>query len=83
MGYPMTYRRVIERNHLQGGYFKLKEGETLAGALPVIPCIAGDLRRLEQDQRDEQHLAEYAEASGATVEQVKKILDLFFDASLK
>lgn len=79
MGYPMTYRRVVERNHLKGDYQgTLKAGESIAGSLPITWAIAGDLRRLEHDQQDAEHLAKYSNASGATVEQVKKIFDLFF-----
>lgn len=40
--------------------------------------IAGDLRRLEADQRDERHLAHYADQTGLTPDQVKAVLDLFF-----
>lgn len=40
---------------------------------------AGDLRRLEKDQRDEDHLALYAKHAGITPEQAKKVLDLFFE----
>jgi hypothetical protein len=79
MGYPMTYRRVVERNHLEGDYMQLEKGQTWTGSLPPISGIRGDLRRLERDQRDEPHLSNYAQKSGATMEQVKIILDMFFE----
>jgi hypothetical protein len=71
MGYPMSYRRVVNRNSLHGGY----DGPNLTGALRLI---AGDLRRLEQDQRDPDRLAFYASAAGITPDQACKVLDAFF-----
>jgi len=68
MGYPMNYRRVVERNYLHGDY----DPESSTG------LIAGDLRRLESDQRDSFHLDLYAKHAGITPEQAKKVLDLFF-----
>lgn len=41
--------------------------------------IRGDLRRLENDQRDERHLAEYARMAGITTEQVRAVLDALFE----
>lgn len=64
MGYPMSYGRVVNRNGLTGGYD--------AG------LIQGDLRRLEDDQRDDRHLEEYAAAAGITPAQAKLVLDAFF-----
>lgn len=73
MGYPMTYRRFIERNHLKGDY------DTSTMMLPTdMGLVRGDLRRLEKNQRDEQHLLHYAELAGITPEQVKIVLDAFF-----
>lgn len=48
MGYPMSWERLILRNQLGGDYVS-----------PHTPreLIAGDLRRLERDQRDARHLA--------------------------
>ena len=78
MGYPMSYARVVGRNRLDG------EGYTdpcpMSGETPesVRSMIRGDMRRLEQDVRDERHLQEFAEVAGITPEQVKKVLDHFF-----
>jgi hypothetical protein len=76
MGYPMTYRRVVNRNGLTGDY----EHE------PPVPLntvrkslVAGDLRRLEKDCRDRWHLDAYAAVTGVPVESVKAVLDAFFD----
>ncbi len=73
MGYPMTYQRVIGRNGLHGGY------DDPPRPLPASSAIAGDLRRLEHDQRDPLHLDLYARKVGITPEQVKCVLDLFFE----
>ncbi len=93
MGYDMTYSRVIRRNGLDGGYDGPGEGDKPwddARAAKKLRrdvnddvhrrfnMIAGDLRRLEADQRDPLHLAQYAEAGGVTPEQAKTMLDLFF-----
>lgn len=77
MGYPMTYRRVVRRNHLEGSY--THHGPTNP-ATPELErgLIAGDLRRLEADSRDDRHLKEYAASAGITPEQAKKLLDAFF-----
>ena len=74
MGYPMTYRRVVSRNALHGDY-----DATKANAGDVRPMIAGDLRRLELDSRDPRHLESYAMRARCTKEQVKAILDYFFE----
>jgi hypothetical protein len=44
--------------------------------------LAGDLRRLEADSRDERHLAHYARLAGVTPEQAKAVLDAFFERNL-
>ena len=83
MGYPMTYGRVVKRNRLEGGY----ETPNPPGNMPMahisidaqFGLIRGDLRRLEQDQRDVVHLAQYARRVGCTAEQAKAILDAFFE----
>jgi hypothetical protein len=69
MGYPMTYQRVIGRSHLQGDY---------GCPSTALQLIAGDLRRLEKNQRDEAHLKQYAARAGITEEQAKEVLDAFF-----
>jgi hypothetical protein len=85
MGYPMSYARVVGRNQLGGpGY---THTDPVTGAYAVGPdevvrsMIRGDMRRLEQDSRDEQHLKMYAEHAGITVEQAKKLLDKFFEGT--
>jgi len=95
MGYPMTYARVVARNHLDGDYWhnlplgKLPAdgGLALCGDnLIVLPdgkycanqALAGDMRRLEKDQRDERHLKAYARIAGIAPEQAKMVLDAFF-----
>lgn len=71
MGYPMTYRRVVDRNLLTGDY-------DLYRADPLRSLISGDLRRLEKDAQDDAHVARHVEATGATPEQVRHILKRFF-----
>lgn len=68
MGYPMTYPRVVLRNGLDGDY-----AESRGGTL-----IAGDMRRLELDQRDERHLKQYAAVAGITDHQAYLVLTAFF-----
>ena len=75
MGYPMTYQRMVGRNGLGGDY-----GD-VAHSLPASSVIAGDLRRLEHDQRDPLHLELYARKAGITSEQAKCVLDLFFEGA--
>ncbi len=74
MGYPMSYDRVVNRNHLNGDYEEGDFGDRL---------IAGDLRRLELDSRDEAHLLGYARAAGTTIKQAKRLLDLFFEGDVR
>lgn len=69
----MTYDRVVHRNGLTGDYAENHMGH---GA------IAGDLRRLEADQRDPLHLAAYARHAGITVEQAQAVLDAFFEGDV-
>lgn len=75
MGYPMTWPRLVSRNRLQGDYDGGDETRSIGG-------IAGDMRRLEKDTRDDLHLRTYSELSGATLEQVSVILDAFFNGSV-
>jgi len=77
MGYPMTYKRVVERNTLDGDYLPLDLDRAPEDG--ACGLIAGDLRRLETDQRDDKHIAAYAALSGVDVQRVKAILDLFFE----
>lgn len=87
MGYPMTYQRVISRNWLRGDYtdkapYRDESGNVAArDTLADFRCmVAGDLRRLERNSRDPRHLDAYARKTGLTSEQVKAVLDAFFDS---
>ena len=76
MGYPMSYPRMVGRGDLGGDY-------TTDRTVPGLPkvnreMVAGDLRRLENDQRDDRHLAKYALRTGLTSMEVRSVLDLFF-----
>jgi hypothetical protein len=77
MGYPMTYARVVGRNGLNGPGYNHTTSEPLTPAQAterqVKSMIRGDMRRLEQDSRDEHHLKLYAEHAGITVEQAKML----------
>jgi len=90
MGYPMTYGRMISRNGLGGGYGhnpEIKPTQAYPDPQSQQPenkqysLIAGDLRRLEQDQRDDQHLKEYAKRTKLTEAQVLHVLDLLFEGN--
>lgn len=70
MGYPMSWRRLVGRNRLGGDYTDTTDPHS---------TIRGDMRRLEQDARDEAHLQRYADAAGITTDQAKTVLDCFFD----
>lgn len=75
----MSYKRVITRNGLRGDY---GQNDTISGHIDRnrdSRFIAGDLRRLERDQRDDLHLQFYSEQAGITKEQVKIVLDKFFE----
>ena len=65
MGGSMSYTRFLARNSLRGEY---KDS-----------MVAGDLRRLERDQRDKEHLLFYGKAVGISKLKVKLLLDLFFE----
>jgi predicted DsbA family dithiol-disulfide isomerase len=65
----MTWNRVILRNF---HYYVAYDGT-------VVGNILGDLNRLKADTLDANHLNAYANLSGATPEQVEKILKAFFD----
>ena len=72
MGYPMTYDRFIHRNLLQGSYGdKLIENTSR-------DIIAGDLRRLEKDTLDQNHVPMYAAFTEISEDQVRKIFEAFF-----
>jgi hypothetical protein len=77
MGYPMTWRRLVGRNGLNGDYNCVVGSVTPLG-ICQHPMIAGDMRRLERDARDAEHLREHARNAGVTPEQAKAVLDAFF-----
>lgn len=78
----MRYARMVGRNGLYGPGYEGTTSEPMTPAEAAVrqakSMIRGDMRRMEQDQRDEQHLKAYAEHAGITVEQAKAVLDLFF-----
>lgn len=74
MGYPMTYDRVVMRNGLNGNYASTPG----SGAKVWKRNIAGDLRRLEQDMQDEQHIKRFAKHAGCTKKEAAAVLDAFF-----
>lgn len=67
MGYSMSWARVIRRNRLEGGY------ETT----DALSMLRGDLRRLEQDERDCVQVEARAKKLGIPPEHVKAVLDDF------
>ena len=72
MGYPMTYPRVIKRNHLVGGY------SVEPNTYPAQRLIAGDLRRFEQDARDDRYGQQIADAAGVPLEIAQRVLTALF-----
>jgi len=70
----MSWQRMIHRNQLTGGY------RDFWPVHPRLALIAGDLRRIESDQRDARHLARFAAVAGITPEQARAVLDVLFDA---
>lgn len=78
MGSCMSWQRMLHRNGVTNGY-----DTDLSPSHPAWETrrvIGGDCRRIERDQRDERHLARYAESAGITAEQAQAVLDLFFNA---
>ncbi len=61
----MSYERFLRRNLVARGDY----GESM---------IAGDLRRMERDQLSDQHIADWASATGIEPEQLRAFLRLFF-----
>lgn len=69
MRYPMTYGRVIQRNHLAGGY----------DATDPLGLIKGDLRRLESDAVDTgTYTQQIADDAGVDVPTAVAVLRAFF-----
>ena len=75
MGYPMTYTRVVLRNGLDGNY---AASGPPGASTDWKRMVAGDMRRLEQDQMDDLHIAMYAEAAGISKPKARKVLEAFF-----
>lgn len=72
MGYPMSFRRMLVRNQMEGG-----PRQTPADH-PANSVIAQDLRRVEEDQCDPAHINAYARIAGIRPEQAAKVLKAFF-----
>jgi hypothetical protein len=76
---------MVGRNQLGGPGYEAdvpnKQGDNSEHPAWIRAMIRGDMRRLEMDSRDEQHLKMYAEHAGITVEQAKKFLDKFFEGT--
>ena len=79
----MTYQRILGRNGLYGDYQRPPEYHSATSQrqneMRQKVLAAGDLRRLERDQRDENHLEKYALLAGIAIFQVKVVLDAFFE----
>lgn len=59
MGYPMTYRRVVNRNDLRGDYGSKLTGVAFDAVIQnKWSLLQGDLRRLEKDAVDERAICE-------------------------
>jgi len=90
MGYPMTYSRVLERNHLLGNYTRARDTwnsemepgsfDTTNTVMPRLRMLSGDLRRLEQDALQpgtwRTKLAELAQVDEETL---VRVLTAFFE----
>jgi hypothetical protein len=93
MGYPMTYRRVLNRNGLaDGDYDKLPQSKAhlFSGDLTfetlkriqemerLFRAISGDLRRLEKDSVDEKAICLLiAEKTGLAPDTVAGVIKEF------
>lgn len=88
MGYPMTFRRFVDRNRLlaSGGHKAPGYSVPSAAAGPMTTeegqlraAIAGDLIRLIEDSLDEQAICRYiASRTGIEQETVAVVLQEFF-----
>lgn len=72
MGYPMTWKRLVNRNGLTGDY---DPGN------PPKALISGDMRRLEIDSRDDRYGQEIANAAGVSLDVARRVLNAFFDGT--
>ena len=72
---PMYYRRVMSRNQLLGDDTSAPVNKV---GFDSRPLIRGDLRKLEVDQLDDEHLRAYGLRAGIPKSSVKQVLDDFF-----
>lgn len=71
MGYPMTWKRPVARNSLEGDYDP---------ALNPKALISGDMRRLAADSVDGNYIAEeIARRTGVEVETAVEVLKTWFE----
>lgn len=71
MGYPMTWKRLVARNGLDGDYDP---------ALNPKALISGDMRRLVDDSVDGDHIAKEIERrTDIKVETVVEVLATWFE----
>jgi hypothetical protein len=72
----MTYKRFVNRNRVgSGGY----EDKSQNDAPVSMHILKGDLRRLEKDTLDINHVPMYAALAGVSEEQVRILFDAFFN----
>ena len=76
------YITVLHSNKVKLEFYTTHLTEKIANMRKqyALNSIGGDLQRLETDQRDGLHLHEYADQAGTTLEQVRTILDAFFQS---
>jgi hypothetical protein len=93
MGYPMTWKRFINRNSLQeGGYANAQltganldsmtgwPGDAMRQASQRFRMIMGDLRRLEQDVVDEKAICnQIVSRTGIDKDTVAAVLKAFME----
>ena len=75
MGYPMHWKRLVARNGLGGDYV---QRDKYSPSTPLA-MIAGDMRRVEHDMQDDIFVPMFAAYAGITEEQIRKVLEAFFD----
>lgn len=86
MGYPMTYDRVLNRNHLLGNYTHSWDANRVMidawfekQTNDCIKMMSGDLRRLENDAVDGGwYTQQIAQESNTDIDTVQRVLRAFF-----
>jgi hypothetical protein len=78
MGYPMHWKRLVNRNGLDGDY-EVPDNDKVKHARSMI---AGDMRRVEHDMQDGVFTAMFAIYAGITEEQARKVIEAFFDIDI-